>query len=319
MAINKIIEKIKSSKKIGITCHVSPDGDSIGSCLALLQGLLNIGKDAYILSKESLPDTFSYLPNFYKITCELNTVLEGTDAVIVVDCGNLERINANIRLDDKKYTLINIDHHLSNDKYGDLNYIDTKAAATAEIVFKLLSMLQVSIDKNIATCLYTSLITDTGSFRFSNTTSLTHEIAGALISTGIDFPEIHRKIFENTSFEMVKLQGKVIENMHLEFNGKLCVMELDDKTILDFNLKNSDTSEIINIGTKIDTVEVVALFKESDEAVKVSLRSKHYVDVRKIAELFNGGGHIRAAGFSTDKPLEEIKLLLFNEIEKELI
>lgn len=319
MTINRILEKINASKKIGITCHVSPDGDSIGSCLALLQGLLKIGKDAYILSKESMPDTFNYLPNFNKVTCELNTVLEDTDAVIVVDCGNLERINANIRLDDKNYTLINIDHHLSNDKYGDLNFVDTKAAATAEIVFKLLSMLQVSIDKNIATCLYTSLVTDTGSFKFSNTTSLTHEIAGQLISTGIDFPEIHRKIFENISFEMVKLQGKVIENMHLEFNGKLCVMELDDKTLLDFNLKNSDTSEIINIGTKIDTVEVVALFKKSDGATKVSLRSKHYVDVRKIAELFNGGGHIRAAGFSTDKSLEEIKLLLINEIEKELI
>lgn len=319
MIINSIIEKLKESKKIGITCHISPDGDSLGSSLALMQGLLNMGKNAYIISKESLPETFDYLPYSNKINKELSYVLDDTDTVIVLDCGNIERINANIDIEERSYTLINIDHHISNDNYGDLNYIDTKAAAVAEIVYELLNILNVPIDKNIASCLYTSIVTDTGSFRHSNTTRLTHKIAGDLIATGIDFSEIHRKIFENMSFERLKLHGKIIDNIHLELNKRLCIMELTKEMLREYDIEKSDTSDIVNIGTQIDTVEVAVLLKESDDMTKVSLRSKHKVDVRKIAEMFNGGGHIKAAGFSTSKSLEEIKTILINEIEKELI
>ncbi|MBE6042663.1 DHH family phosphoesterase [Clostridium thermopalmarium] len=319
MIPNNIIEKIKKSKKIGITCHISPDGDSLGSSLALMQGLLNIGKSAYIISKEEIPETFYYLPYSDRINKDLNYVLEDTDTVIVLDCGNFERINADIDLNTKKYTLINIDHHISNDNYGDLNYIDTNAAAVAEIIYELLEVLNVNIDKDIATCLYTSILTDTGSFRHSNTTRLTHKIAGELIYKKIDFSEIHRKIFENISFERLKLQGKIIEKMHLELNKKLCIMELTKEMIEEFNIDKSDTSDLVNIGTQIDTVEVAILLKECDCVTKVSLRSKKKVDVRKIAEMFNGGGHIRAAGFSTNVSLQEIKSILIKQIEKELI
>lgn len=319
MIINSIIERLKESKKIGITCHISPDGDSLGSSLALMQGLLSMGKNAYIISKEPLPETFDYLPYSNRINKELSHILDSTDTVIVLDCGNAERINANIDIDKRNYTLINIDHHISNDNYGDLNYIDTNAAAVAEIVYELLNILNVPIDKNIASCLYTSIVTDTGSFRHSNTTRLTHKIAGDLVATGIDFSEIHRKIFENMSFERLKLHGKIIENMHLKLNRKLCIMELTKEMLKEFDIEKSDTSDIVNIGTQIGTVEVAVLLKASDDMTKVSLRSKHKVDVRKIAEMFNGGGHIKAAGFSTSKSLEEIKTILINEIEKELI
>lgn len=317
--INNIIDKIKTSKKIGITCHTSPDGDSIGSSLALMQGISTLGKEVYIMSKEVLPTSFEYLPFSNDIDKQIQYVLDGTDIVIVVDCGNVERINANLDINDREYTLINIDHHLSNDLYGDLNYVDPKSAAVAEIIYQLLKKMQVPITKDIAACLYTSLITDTGSFRHSNTTNLTHQIAGELIQTGIKFSDIHRNIFEDIKFQRVKLQGAVIENMYLELNRKICIMEITENMLNLFNIEKGDTSDIINIGTQIDTVEVSILFKEAEEGFKVSLRSKNLVDVSKIAGFFGGGGHIRASGFFSSKSLEEIKNILINEIEKELI
>ena len=319
MIIDSIINRIKDSQKIGITCHISPDGDSIGSSLALVQGLLKLNKNAYIISKEDLPDTFKYLPYSYMINESEGEVLIGTDTVIVLDCGNVERINFNDDIQERDYTLINVDHHLSNDKYGDLNYVDPKAAAVAEIVYEILKLLDVQLDEGISKCLYTSLITDTGSFRHSNTTKLTHEIAGELINQGIDFSEIHRTIFENMKFSNLKLHGKVIEDMYLKLNNKVCIMNLTKNMLQDFNVDKGDTSDVINIGTRIGSVEVAILFKEADDGTKVSMRSKNIVDVRKIAEIFNGGGHIRAAGFFSDKDVHEIESILLKEIEKELI
>ncbi len=319
MTIDSIVARIIESKKIGITCHTSPDGDSLGSVLGLLQGLLKLGKEAYVMSKDSLPKTFEYMPFSNEIVKNIDFVLEGTDTVIVLDCGNIDRINSNLDLDHREYILLNIDHHISNDMYGDINYVDTSSAAVAEIIFDILKLLNVYIDANIATCLYTSLITDTGSFRHSNTTKLTHEIAGSLIDTGIDFTEIHRIIFENKQFERVKLYGRVIEDMRLVLNSKVCIMKITDALFNELNIGKGDTSDILIFGTQIDSVEVTILLKESEDGLKVSLRSKNIIDVRKLSEEFGGGGHTRAAGFSVNKPLREIEQILINKLEKELM
>ncbi|MCY6372519.1 DHH family phosphoesterase [Clostridium ganghwense] len=319
MQINNIIEAINKSKKIGITCHISPDGDSLGSSLALMQGLLKLNKEVYIMSKEGLPETFKYLPLSEEVNKNIDHILEGTDTVIVLDCGNIDRINSNLEISDRNYTLINIDHHLSNDLYGDINYVNTEAAAVAEIIYEIFNLMDICIDKDIAKCMYTSILTDTGSFRHSNTTNLTHKIAGHLINAGIDFSQIHRNIFENMKYSRIKLQGKVIEKMYLMLDGKVCIMELTQEMLDEFHISNGDTSDIISLGTKIDSVEVTVLLKESNDRVKVSLRSKNIIDVRKIAENFGGGGHIKASGFSSDKSLKEIKKIIIKEIEKELI
>lgn len=317
--INSVIEAINRSKKIGITCHVSPDGDALGSSLALMQGLLKLNKEVYIMSKEGLPETFEYLPFSDEVNKNINCILANTDTIIVLDCGNVYRINSNLELSNRDYTLINIDHHLSNDLYGDINYINTDAAAVAEIIYEIFNIMNIEIDADIATCLYTSLVTDTGSFKHSNTTDLTHKIAGQLINVGIDFSQIHRNIFENVKYSRIKLQGRVIENMYLIHDEKTCIMELTQKMLDEFGINNGDSSDIISLGTKIDTVEVAVLFKETEEGVKVSLRSKNIVDVRKFAEKFGGGGHVRAAGFASEKSLEEIKKIIIKDIEKELI
>jgi phosphoesterase RecJ-like protein len=316
--MNDILKKIMESNRIAITFHTSPDGDSLGSSLALMQGLRKLSKDAYILSKEEIPDNFKFLPYFEEVNGENHDVISGTQCVIVLDCGDLKRINANLQ--EKNYVLINIDHHRSNELYGDLNYVDTNASAIGEIVYQMLRSMGIEIDKSMATCLYTSLITDTGSFKYSSVTSVTHTIAGDLINTGIDFSEVHRIIFDNKKFDRIKLYGKAIENMEL-IRENICVITITKDMFYQLGIeKDTDTSDIITFALQVDTVETAVLVKEAEGGTKVSLRSKNKVDVRKVAERFGGGGHIRAAGvFIEDKTLEETKSLILKELEKELI
>ncbi|OFI07731.1 bifunctional oligoribonuclease and PAP phosphatase NrnA [Clostridium acetireducens DSM 10703] len=319
MMMNSILKTIRESNEIAITFHTSPDGDSLGSSLALMQGLRKLNKNAYILCKEELPKSFSFLPYSKDIDKDKFTLKENTDCVIVLDCGNVERINANLKFENKNCVIINVDHHLSNDLYGNLNFVDANAAAVGEIVYQMLMSLGVEIDTDIATCLYTSLITDTGSFRYSNTSCVTHAIAGDLINCGIDFSSIHRKIFENKDYIRVKLYGKVIEDLKI-VDDKICIIRITKNMLKQLNVEEaSDTSDVISLGMQINTVEVAILLKESEEGVKVSLRSKSKVDVRKVAENFGGGGHIRASGLCiNDKSIYEVEKLILEEVRKEL-
>lgn len=322
MIMNSIINSIKNSKCIGISFHGNPDGDALGSSLALMLGLRQLNKRAYIISKDIAPPVYNFLPCFEEVTGECSTVLQNTDCVIVLDCGNIDRVSGSLDSKNRNYRLINIDHHVSNDLYGDYNFVDTNSSAVGEIVYQILQLLGLSITKEIAVCLYTSLITDSGSFKYSSTTSVTHTIAGDLINAGIDFSNIHRLVFENNKFKRVKLYGKVIESIELHHNGQLCYMELTKRMLEDCQLEasdTSDTSDIIALGVSIASAEVVALLKETNKGIKISLRSKNKVDVQMIAKAFSGGGHIRAAGMYIDKGLDEAKNIIINALKKELI
>lgn len=319
MIMNNVVSTMLKSKKIGVSFHASPDGDSIGSSLALLQALFKLNKDVYILCDDKVPEVYSFLPFNKSINNASDIVKEGTDCIVVLDCGSYDRISVNLNSFKKNFTLINIDHHLTNQNYGDINLIDTHASAVGEIVYNVIKELDVTIDENIGLCLYTSIVTDTGGFKYSNTTPDTHNIIGELIKTGINFSEVHRLIFENKRYERIKLYGSVINSMYVTNNNKVCVMKLTNEMLINFGNKTSDTSDIVSIGMEIDTVEVAILLKEVSEGIKISLRSKSIVDVRKIAELFGGGGHTRAAGLSIDKSLNEAEKIILNAVEKELV
>ncbi|ERI92915.1 DHHA1 domain protein [Clostridiales bacterium oral taxon 876 str. F0540] len=317
--INNVTEMLIKSTSIGITFHVSPDGDSLGSALALMLSLKKLGKEAYIVSDDKIPETYSFLPCLHSIVDEFNFNQNLCDCIIVLDCGNYERISAKIDSREKKYTLLNIDHHISNDLYGDINYVDTKASSVGEIIYEIIKMLNIELDEEIATCIYTSIVSDTGAFKHSNTTSKTHIIVSDLLSYGVKFNDIHRLIFENKKFEHVKLIGKVIDSAYLTFNNKVCIMRLTKKMLEDLNMELADTSDIVNLGMGIDIVEAVVLIKESDDYTKVSLRSKSSLDVRKVAESFGGGGHVRAAGATLKMCLEDAEKAILKVVEKELI
>ena len=319
MEINKLIKAVEDSRNIGITFHTSPDGDSLGSALGLLIALRKLNKKAYIISKEKLPISFDYLPCSEEVSGTVSQVLPLTDAVIALDCGNSDRLNWDCNIEKRNFILVNLDHHLSNSNYGDINYIDTSKASVGEIIYEIVNKLKIPMDKDIATCLYTSILTDTGGFRHSNTTKNTHTIAAELIEFGVKFSDVFRKIFENKTFGRIKLQGKVIEKLKLYHENKICVMEITKEMLSSVNEENGDTSDLITIGMSIDEVEVAVLFKESDEGTKVSLRSKFDYDVRKLAETFGGGGHTKAAGLYLNKPMEEVKVIVLDAIVKGMI
>lgn len=309
---------IDSSKKIAITYHVSPDGDALGSALALLQGIRNYGKEAYVISKDIIGDNLGFLPYSGEITGEITKPTEKTDCVIVVDCGNYERISAD--LDNFKGIIMNIDHHLSNDKYGKVNFVNPKAAATAEIIYELLLSLNVEINNDIGTCIYTALMTDTGSYRYSNTTKTTHYIAGDLIENGLKHEEVHKKVFDNKSYEKLKLVGLVLDDMELVCNSKIVLMRVTKDMLEKSKVDAKDSSDIISMGNQIKGIEGSVLLKESDIGIKVSLRSKESLDVRKVAESLGGGGHTKASGaLIKDKTIKKAKDIIVKLLEKELI
>lgn len=323
MVMNDILKLIRESNSIAITFHCSPDGDSLGSSLALMLGIRSLNKNAYIVSKETIPELYSFLPSSEEINGKSHNIKNDTQCLIVLDCGDIERINAIVDFKNRSYSIINIDHHISNSLYGDINYVDTNSSAVGEIIYQMLQLLGVSINKSMAECLYTSIISDTGSFKYSSTTSVTHSIAGDLINTHIDFSKIHRNVYENKKYERLKLYGKVLDSMELIHvtDGDLCLMYVTQDMLDEIKIESStDTSDVISMGIEIAQVEVAILFKESEEGTKVSLRSKNIIDVRKIAELFGGGGHIRASGlYLKGKSIDEAKELIIPTVEKELI
>ena len=323
MTLSQIAKFILESKKIGITYHVSPDGDAVGSVLALFNALKSLNKDCYIISKDTLSENLKFLKGSDEITGEITEPVDETDVVVVLDCGNLERVSANLK--EFTGTIVNIDHHLSNDKYGDINYIDSNAAATAEIVFELLNLMGISFEKedriikDIGTCMYTSIVTDTGAYRHSNVTERTHKISAVLKKIGVDNTFIYQSLFDNKDFSRIKLIGKALSSMKLILNGKVALLEIDKNFTADLGIDVGDTSDIISYGLQIKGVEVTLLLKEVEDGVKASLRAKSYVDVRKIAEVFGGGGHIRASGIKIkNMSMEEAKYEILNEIQKEL-
>ena len=323
MDIKAIKQEILKSKRIGLSFHSSPDGDAIGSTLALLNALRYMGKDSYIISRDVISDNLSFLSLSNEIDGNTPEPKMNTDLVIVLDCGNADRISAD--LDNYNGKIINIDHHISNENYGFINYVDVNAAAACEISYLLIKELGIDLnDKTdttlaIGSAVYTGIVTDTGSFRHSNVTSRTHTIASDLIELGVDNSKIHSNLFDNKPFNKVKLMGSVLSNIELALDDKVAVLQIPKGMLEDFNLINTDTSDIISVGLGIKGVEVSMLLKEVEDGVKGSLRSKNDVDVRRIAEVYGGGGHIKAAGVMLkDVDITEAKENLLKTLKEEM-
>ena len=324
MSLKKIASEILSAKNVGITYHASPDGDAVGSVLALINGLKSLNKNCYVISREKPSENLRFLPGSEEITGEITAPLKNSDLVIVLDCGSLDRVCGNV--EEFSGLLINVDHHITNDKYGDINYVDARAAATAEIVYELLQILKIDFNKandttlKIGTCIYTALVTDTGGFRHSNVTEKTHRIAAVLKKIGVNNTFIYQSLFDNKEFDRIKLIGKALSSIELVLDGKVALLEMTNSFGRDIGIDEiGDTSDIISYGLQIKGVEVTLLLKEADDCVKASLRSKDKVDVRKVAEIFGGGGHIKAAGIKIRNiSLEEAKFEILKEIKKEL-
>lgn len=317
--LSEIASILNANTVFGVTYHVSPDGDACGSALALVQGLRSLGKEAYIISKDEIPSNLSFLPFSMEIDGENIKVRNRADVIISLDCGNIERVSCDI--EDHKGLIINVDHHVSNDIFGDYNYVDCTASATCEIVYRLLKELKVSMNKDIATCIYTGIVTDTGSFRHSNATSVTHKIVSELLKYNIEHTKIHSELFDSKPFIKLRLIGKVLDRSELLMDGKLIFLAVTNEMVKELNIDTIDTGDLVSYGLQVKDVEVSILLKEAENGgVKASLRSKNDVNVQKIADKFGGGGHVKAAGITfKNETFYSAKDKLINEFEKELI
>lgn len=316
-SLSEIADIIKANHSFGVTYHVSPDGDACGSVMALVQGLRKLGKEAYIISRDLTPDNLGFLPLSMEIAGHNTKPKNNSDILIALDCGNEERLSCDIS--DFTGMIINVDHHITNDMYGRFNYVDSSSSATSEIIYSLLNELDIELDTSIAKCLYTGILTDTGSFRHSNTTSSTHKVVSNLLNYNINHTKIHSALFDNKPFSKLKLIGRVLDDCKLLFNGKLILLYVTKQMLNELNIDNIDTGDLVSYGLQVENTEVSVLLKETDCGVKVSLRSKNEFDVRNIAEKFGGGGHIKASGITfNDCTLSEVKDKILNEFAKEL-
>jgi phosphoesterase RecJ-like protein len=313
MILNKIGNIIKQNKSFAVVSHIIPDGDAIGSTLGLYNFLSEIGKDVDVFNPDKLPSKFNFLPGFFDVKDTL--VKRHYDCIFVLDCSDKDRLGHLVELLNMADVVINIDHHISNDLFADINYVDTNAGAVGEIIYNLIRINGFEISYNTAMCLYTSIVTDTGGFKYSNTTSMTLNIAGDLINTGIDFPEINRILFDTLTAQQVKLLSRVTSTLELYNNNSIAMLHVTKDMLEECGANENDASEMVNYARDIDTVEVGVFIKEVEKGkFRVSLRSKNKIDVRIIAEKFNGGGHIRAAGCTVYGDFDEVKNKVLNEI-----
>lgn len=310
-----IIEKIKNSNKIGIAAHVSPDGDAVGSVISFAEGLRSIGKEVTILSKDKAPSDFVFLSLFDEYN-ENVTFKKDIDILIAVDTANLERLSVDLEETKENY-LINIDHHISNDMYGDLNYVDGEASSASEIVFRFLKKLGVELSKDMGKALYTGIASDSGSFRFPSTSPETHVAVSEILKTGIDFSKIHRDLFGTKSFYELRVLGIALSSMSSFNDGEINILSLTKEDMSLTDPINSDLGFIVNYGLMPKEAEVAVLFKETVDGFKVSLRTKTYLNASEICSEFGGGGHVRAAGcLIRDNSLIDSKRLILEAIER---
>lgn len=313
-SIVETIEAIKNSNNIFIVSHVQPDGDNIGSSLALAMAIQKLNKNPKILKVDNIPSNFNFLPKIDLIK-EYN-LCEPVDLLISLDSSDLNRLGLGKDFALKASKVINIDHHVSNDYFGDINLVSTSYAATGEIVYDIIKNMDIEIDKDMANCLYTAISSDTGSFMYSNTTYRTHEIASDLLRKDIDINDINMSLYQNKSLESTKLYIESLKNLELFLDNKIGIVPITSKMLKKTGANLDDTEGIISFVRNIASVELAAVLKEVDsKEVRVSLRSKKNIDVSMIAEKFGGGGHVRAAGYTVHENIDETKKLLLKEIK----
>jgi phosphoesterase RecJ-like protein len=303
-AVRRIRDEVLRRRRFLLTSHARPDGDSIGSQLAMAFALDALGKEVRIVNADPAPDHYQDFPGMERIEIA-SSVTADVDAVIVMECSDLSR--AGVAGLEGKY-LINIDHHAGNRLYGDLNWHDESAAACGEMVFDLIRELAAPLTPQIATHIYLAILTDTGSFHHSNITPRTFDICRQTVEAGVNPAIMARRVFDSNSFGKLKLIGALLDSMELVDDGRLAVLYMDDRMLEQCNCTNNDTEGLINLPLTAREIQAVVFFKVTpDGEVRVSMRSKYDVDVRRVANEFGGGGHKNAAGFTVNGSLEHVK------------
>jgi bifunctional oligoribonuclease and PAP phosphatase NrnA len=296
--LHEILRQIARRQRFLLTSHARPDGDAVGSALACSQILRSMGKEADVVLRDGVPRIYQPLP-FADTVLAAERVNGKYEAAIILECDSIERTRLQ-GLEDR--FLINIDHHVSGRPFGHVNWIDPEAVATGELVYKLGRAAGVKISPEIATCIYTAVLTDTGSFMFEGTNEHTFALARELVLAGADPAQCARHVYFGHSRAKLRLLGAALSNLHLD--GSLAWICVTREQMQHFGAKDEDCEGLVNYVLSIHDVEVAAFFRElSDGRFRVSLRSKGQLNVSLVAQHFGGGGHECASGCALDGPL----------------
>jgi len=321
--MNQIIRQLNKSKNVLVVSHANPDGDAIGSLIAMGLCLKAMGKKTTLYNESPIPALYRFLPSVESVVGHISN--QNYDTAVILDCGDWQRIGEAVSKVRQIPVIVNIDHHTTNTGFGDLQLIDTSACATAEIVYRLIKRLFVSIDDTIASSIYTAILTDTGSFRFSNTNKAAFAICEEMVASGVDPYKIAQHVYGTYSLARIKLLNRALESIEISYNGKLSIMTLTQDMFHETRTQPEDVDGLINYAKRIEDVKVAALIQEHQNGdgesrafntYHVSLRSGGTVDVAEIASLFGGGGHSSAAGFNIESTLSDIKSRILNLAEK---
>ena len=318
MDYSKLNDIIKSSKNILIISHVNPDGDTLGSMCGVYSAILeNYKKKCDMMAVSKVPEVYSYMPNLSKVrNIEEFDKSREYDLVINVDVAAIDRICDGKTLFDKAKFTVNIDHHKTNIAYGNLNFINPEASSTGEVLFGCFEKMGWKINLDTAVCLYTALLTDTGSFRFDNTKPSTFETAGKLVEIGVNPSDIYKKVYESDSKTLVMFQAHCVSKAKFLDDDKIAYTTVYKKDMELFSAGDDCMEGLTEKLRSIVTTRVAFVAKEMKSGgTKISMRSK-FADVAQICEVFNGGGHKYAAGCTVKAPVEEAVKKVLSEIRK---
>ncbi|MEI8354705.1 MAG: bifunctional oligoribonuclease/PAP phosphatase NrnA [Deltaproteobacteria bacterium] len=312
--IPSVMGAITANKTFLITAHENPDGDAVGSSLALANYLRNSGKDVAVYFPDPVPDNYNFLSLADTV---LNYIPDRYfDICFVLDCGDILRSGETVTASNKFGKIINVDHHPDNKKFGDINLIDSAASATGALVYRIVKASGCEIDYSTALCIYTSIVSDTGSFRYSNADTEAFSISGEMVSLGVNPWFVAEKLYESQPCKRLELLALALSTLHLVDRGNVASITVTLEMLAKTSATSDLTDGFVNYPRSIRGVEVAIFFREIETGVyKVGFRSKGKVNVSALAAAFGGGGHHNAAGCKISGSIEEAKATIFTYLE----
>ena len=317
MTLDNIIEEIKKAESIVILTHETPDGDAIGSSLAMKVALKQLGKNADVIIKE-VPKIFDFLPERESI--KTSSYIEKYDLAISLDCADFKRLVGNEYFEKAKQTIV-IDHHSSNKMYGNINFVNPVSPACCQILIGMFQYFNINIDKDLGTCILSGIITDTGGFRYSGVNSDTFEFVAELLDKGVNVSSIYKKVLDTRTKANFELMKKTIDRMEFLEDGKVTFTYVTSKDLEEVNAEIGDHEGLVEFARDVEGVEVSVFIRQKDNeenVYKISMRSNDYVNVSDVCLMFGGGGHERAAGALIQGDIEQVKQKIMKELKKVL-
>jgi phosphoesterase RecJ-like protein len=309
--IHRIIDAIRPRTRFVLSSHARPDGDSIGSQLAMAYALRALGKDVTIVNKDAAPGPIGQFPGVDGIVIADHVAGE-FEAAIIMECSDLARTGVTGL--DRSF-VINIDHHPGNTGFGQINWFDPSAAACGEMVFDLVCALGAPMSPEIATHVYLAILTDTGSFHYSGISPRTFDICKQTLEAGVDPVHVARMVYDSNHMGRLKLFGSVLSAMQIDQTGRVAIVYVDHAMARAAGGSYEDTEGLVNLPLTVKEIEAVVFFKqENDNEYRVSLRSKGEIDIGAVAKDFGGGGHKNAAGCTVRGPIEDLRRLIVDKV-----